>query len=916
MISNNIDSNKTIRLTWLLPIIVTVIGAATVAMIHILLVRVNKEVYSQEHLQKELRQTTEQFDTFLQEYSSVTMGLLENNKQEMPVNWISEFNMHAYKLKAVALSSKSSNSSDTFIINTSLLTTLYNKCVLFNHTEHDINEVIHEKQVQLANSLLRLSEAVEKAEGQRLLDEAVKIYHYRKSQNIDSATAALILSDIEPHSYVCSQDVTDLVVYCQKLKLVQNSGNMVDIKDNLFYPTLTRLHKSMFELSDINDKQKQIQANLDSFANILFGKNHYYDQNGTIVPSDDGYYSAVFEHLKLEQDKQILRNEVLAALETINKTEETVRNNATSMFAQIALNIEKLLKDAAVSLIAMCIGACVIFYVLTNRIAMTIKSQMKQITTSNSELHKANKKLNLEITQRQQVQDELKNSEQRLSTILETIKTGVVIIDCDTHEIIDLNTSAAQLIGTHKDNIIGHRCNSFICPADKDECPAKNCQQKIIEDEKVLLDIEGNEIPILKTVTQVKLGNRNCLIESFVDISQQSQIKKELEKAKEEAESSALAKSQFLANMSHEIRTPMNSIMGFTDILLSEKLSEEHREYMQTIKDSSELLLQLINDILDSSKIDSGHIQIEETDCSIEDILKSVKSLLINKAQEKGLSFEIHCDENLPERIVSDPTRINQCLINLVGNAIKFTEEGGVSIRVYADYSEESPKLKFDVTDTGVGIKSENQRAIFDQFTQADNSTTRKYGGTGLGLSISRKLARLMGGDITVESLFLRGSVFTFSVTLKTLDDNPLACTSCDDSAKHDNNLKENFTGKILVAEDIESNQKLITHLLTNLGFEVKIVNNGQKAVQEALSKYYDLIFMDLQMPIMNGYQATNELKRQGITAPIVALTASAMKEEIDRAYSSGCSGYISKPIDRKLLIKALNEYLEPAEKP
>jgi len=384
-----------------------------------------------------------------------------------------------------------------------------------------------------------------------------------------------------------------------------------------------------------------------------------------------------------------------------------------------------------------------------------------------------------------------------------------------------------------------------------------------------------------------------------------------------EATAANRAKSEFLANMSHEIRTPMNAIIGFGDLLCEEDLTEDQRSYVKMICNSSRNLLALINDVLDYSKIEAGKLSINTTECRIGDLLGEIESMLRPMAIGKQIVFDILQCDFLPEVTCVDPVRVRQCLINLINNAIKFTEKGHVFVSVTLQNTDEQPFLRFDVEDTGIGIPQEKQKVIFDSFTQADGATTRKYGGTGLGLAITKRLAELMGGGIELHSQPGKGSVFTLMIPSGV--DWPDVDTAIWNKYKLIDELIEMtdtekgscmFSGKILVAEDNPSNQKLITILLQKIGLEVTIADDGVRAVEKCASETFDLILMDMQMPNMNGYDATRELRKRGVKTPVIAVTANAMMGDEEKCLEAGCDGYISKPIDRAKLNEVVSQYL------
>ena len=393
----------------------------------------------------------------------------------------------------------------------------------------------------------------------------------------------------------------------------------------------------------------------------------------------------------------------------------------------------------------------------------------------------------------------------------------------------------------------------------------------------------------------------------------QENVKKS-ETLQREAEESNEAKSQFLANMSHEIRTPMNAIMGFSDILAGEEVNEDQRNYVNVIRESGKHLLSVIDDILDFSKIEAGKVEIDSKDSSVQHILHAIESMVHAQTKEKGVEFHINTDDNVPANIVTDPDRLKQCLINLANNAAKFTHKGHVHLNVSLEEKNEQAHIRFDVEDTGIGVPDEMQKKIFESFTQADESHTREYGGTGLGLAITRRLAHLLGGDLTMTSQ--KGVGSTFSLTVPTnvdVNTQPLLGGNVVNDQMFSGAEKTKnaeFSGRVLVAEDVLDNQRLITVLLNRVGLDVTIASDGEQAVQTALSEQFDIILMDIQMPKMNGYDATRKIKNKGITAPIIALTAKAMKGDKEKCLEAGCDDYLSKPIDRNRLQEVLQKHL------
>ena len=381
-------------------------------------------------------------------------------------------------------------------------------------------------------------------------------------------------------------------------------------------------------------------------------------------------------------------------------------------------------------------------------------------------------------------------------------------------------------------------------------------------------------------------------------------ILEDYSEAKEKAEESTKLKEAFLANMSHEIRTPMNAIMGFSDILSRRKLGEQEKEYVRTIKSAGENLLTIINDILDISKLEAGMMTFEEHTFSVKEIFTSLNVMLMGKAKEKNLELLFICNEDVPDVLLGDSTRLTQIIINLAGNAIKFTQKGKVQVHAKVLKNEnENTLLEFSVTDTGIGIPKDKLEQIFERFRQAESNTTRKYGGTGLGLSIAKQLVELQGGKLSVKSELKAGSVFSFCIPYKKSVEVLLAPEVT--GKKYD--MKELSKLNILLVEDNQFNVVLILSLFSEYNLKLQVAENGSVGIEKLKENNFDIILMDMEMPVMNGYEAAtiirNELKNN---IPIIAMTAHAMAGERERCLSLGMNDYISKPINANLLFEKI----------
>lgn len=406
----------------------------------------------------------------------------------------------------------------------------------------------------------------------------------------------------------------------------------------------------------------------------------------------------------------------------------------------------------------------------------------------------------------------------------------------------------------------------------------------------------------------VKLMGRRVSV-----ILERKLAQEEIIKSKIIAEEANSAKSAFLANMSHEIRTPLTSIIGFGESLLDSRQDMEQRiGSIKTIVRNGKHLLQLINDILDLSKVEAQKIELEKLNFSFFQIINELDSLIRMQSKEQGLDFNINYHFPLPATVYSEPLRLKQVLLNLCSNAIKFTEQGSVTLSLKCD--SENEKMKFSVIDTGIGLTSSHIKKVFKPFTQADSSTTRRFGGTGLGLSLSKQLVEILGGSLAVESSIGVGSKFYFEIDTGDLSNSTFVNSKEEIlvglSTSHSALTVNCVAGDILLAEDNHDNQVLISMYLEAMGTKVTIVSNGQAAVDAIKGKNYDLILMDMQMPIMDGMEAVSEIRSMGYKRPIVALTANAMKEDKIRCLENGFDDFVTKPIDRKLLNQVVIKYL------
>ncbi len=476
-----------------------------------------------------------------------------------------------------------------------------------------------------------------------------------------------------------------------------------------------------------------------------------------------------------------------------------------------------------------------------------------------------------DITDRKKAEAALRKSERQVKSILETANEGFQMID-NNQRILDQNPRMCSIMGRERDEVIGKSIFDFVDEENKEVFleQIELRKQGIANDYEIALSRpDGRHVFCLFSVTPF-FDEKQKKIGAFAMVSDISQLKKaeeETTKAKlaaenwaKEAEQATKAKGDFLANMSHEIRTPMNAIIGMSHLALKTDLTPKQQDYIGKVQSSSNALLGIINDILDFSKIDAGKLDMESVPFHLEDVFDNLATLVNLKAEEKGLKLSFEVSDEVPTGLVGDPLRLGQILINLGNNAVKFTEKGGIVVGVSpVAVTEEKAELQFSVRDSGIGLTEEQRGKLFQAFSQADTSTTRKYGGTGLGLTISKKLSEMMDGKIWVESEPGVGSTFIFTAVFGRHSEKREEVSR----TKGDVQGLQNIRGaRILLAEDNEINQQVAQEILEQAALVVDIANDGKEALEMAQKNPYDVILMDIQMPEMNGFEATREIRK------------------------------------------------------
>ncbi|HET9240060.1 MAG TPA: response regulator [Oligoflexus sp.] len=505
----------------------------------------------------------------------------------------------------------------------------------------------------------------------------------------------------------------------------------------------------------------------------------------------------------------------------------------------------------------------------------------------------------------------LKENEERYRIVTEAASDAIFTFS-GNGQILFANHAAETMFGYSREELAQKSINFLIPTALQSEgFDLLEMTRKDLEFQG--LHRNGHAFPLEVSFGELTSEGQRTFTGIVRNITERKKIEEAWRRAKEGAEAANQAKSLFLANMSHEIRTPLNSIMGFMELLFDKTYSEEEKvQFAGAIRRNAQLLLQLIDDILDLSKVEAGKIDFERIPCSLSVLMRNIELLLEHKAKEKGIFLRIHSEEGVPDSITTDPTRLQQILINVISNAIKFTSRGGVSVKLMGKALPESREylLEILVQDTGRGIPKENREHLFKPFSQADSSTTRKYGGTGLGLILSRRLAVALGGNVElVQSEPNCGSTFSIAIKTHSVKGAFKARDTLEPDLARRESLSEEskFWGlNVLIVDDSPDNQILLSQIMGQYGTQVTVAENGEEAIREALSKPFDIVFMDLQMPVKDGFTATRELRSRGYTTPILAISAAAMKEDREHALKAGCNDHLTKPINIHNLVKTV----------
>ncbi|MBD3219999.1 response regulator [bacterium] len=510
--------------------------------------------------------------------------------------------------------------------------------------------------------------------------------------------------------------------------------------------------------------------------------------------------------------------------------------------------------------------------------------------------------------------------EKLASNVFESLHTGLMTIDAETHRIERVNPRFCDLVGLSAAEILGRECYEFVCPQSRGRCPVTDLGRDVDATECTMLDSRGREVPIIKSVARITVDGRDKLLENVTSIADRKALEEDLAATAtraralaEAAERASAAKSAFLANMSHEIRTPMNGLLGIVELLQGTPLTTEQQEHLATMRSCGDQLLSLISDVLDISRAEAGRIELASEPFAPREVVASACNVVAATAASKGLDLTTSVAVSVPGRLRGDPGRLRQILVNLLGNAVKFTETGSVSLAVTGTAASEGrTELRVEVRDTGLGIPEDQVAAVFDTFLQVDDSRTRRYEGSGLGLAICRQLVELMGGRIGVTSRVDEGSTFWFTAPLADVSDAAAVESLLGGTAPTPDGDAIPADLRVLVVEDNRINQMVAVRLLDRgLGVTAEAVEDGAAAVEHLREHDVDVVLMDCHMPVMDGYEATRAIRDPATgcrdpQVPIIAMTANAVQGAREECLAAGMDDYITKPVSAPRLRQAI----------